>query len=126
MHHIAKDVVSLITTPSQKDRFPNGPHILKLRASTQLETRPIVLNLCVAVVVTKRNGFSSMLTFQKKKTNQHRTLYLDPQRTGFINVKFCYLSTGDALSFTTSHYRRYTGGNLQLQKPLTPILLENM
>ena len=35
----------------------------------------------MAVVVTKRKRFSSVLTFSKKKTNRHRTLYLDPQRT---------------------------------------------
>ena len=33
-------------------------------------------------VVTKRKGFSSVLIISKKKTNQHRTLHLDPQRLG--------------------------------------------
>ena len=37
----------------------------------------------VAGVVTKKR-FSSVLTLSKKKTNQHRTLYLDPQRSGFM------------------------------------------
>ena len=36
----------------------------------------------MAVVVTKRKGFSSVLTFSKN--NQHRTLHLDPQQAGFI------------------------------------------
>ena len=38
----------------------------------------------VAGVVTKRKGFSSVLTLSKKKTNQHRTLHIYPQRAGFM------------------------------------------
>ena len=38
----------------------------------------------VAGVVRKRKGFFSMLTLSKKKTNQHRTLHLAPQRSGFM------------------------------------------
>ena len=37
-----------------------------------------------AGVVTKKKGFSSVLTLSKKKTNQHQTLHLDPQRAGFM------------------------------------------
>ena len=36
----------------------------------------------MAGVVTKRKGFTSVLNLSKKKTNQHRTLHLDPQRLG--------------------------------------------
>ena len=36
----------------------------------------------MAGVVTKRQGFSSVLIVSKKKTNQHRTLHLDPRRLG--------------------------------------------
>ena len=38
LNRIIKEVVSLITTSSQKDRLPNGPHISKLRASTHLNS----------------------------------------------------------------------------------------
>ena len=38
----------------------------------------------MADVVTKRKGFSAVLTLSKKKTNQHRSLHLDPQQSGFI------------------------------------------
>ena len=40
---------------------------------------------CMAGVVTKKKGFSSVLILSKKKTtNQHRSLHLDPhvQRLG--------------------------------------------
>ena len=36
----------------------------------------------MAGVVTKRKGFFSVLILSKKKTNQHRTLHLDPQQLG--------------------------------------------
>ena len=36
MYNIVNDVATLITTSSQKDRFPDGPHIKKPRASSQL------------------------------------------------------------------------------------------
>ena len=36
----------------------------------------------VAGAVTKRNGFSTVLILSKKKTDQHWTLHLDPQRLG--------------------------------------------
>ena len=36
----------------------------------------------MAGLVTKKKGFSSVLILSKKKTNQHRTLHLDPQRLG--------------------------------------------
>ena len=38
----------------------------------------------MAGVVTKRKGFSSVLILLRKKTNQHRTLHLDPQLAGFM------------------------------------------
>ena len=40
----------------------------------------------VAGVVTKRKGFSSVFILSKKKTNQHRTLHLDPQRVVEPNI----------------------------------------
>ena len=109
MYHILKDVASLITMSSenhsltalsqqvshfQTRRF-NTSKLDQLTCFTSLRDivniakidRYSIHGMFVAGVVTKRNGFSSVLTLSKKKTNQHRTLHLEPQRADFI-VKY--------------------------------------
>ena len=88
MYQIVKHVASLNTTSSQKDRFPKlGPltccksllnivNIAKIHSQYSRDVR----GCCSA----KKEGIFPSVDLFKEKTNQHRTLHLDPQQAGFI------------------------------------------
>ena len=102
MYHIVTDVANLITMSSENHSLAT----ISLRIS-HLQTRSLyraklsrltcfkslldIVNIAkiqnihgmfVVGVVTKRKRFSSVSIISKKKTNQHRTLHLEPQRLG--------------------------------------------
>ena len=96
MYHIVKDVASLKTTSSQKDRFPKGLHISKLRASPIDHFKSLRDIVNIAKIhrqylrdargcrSDKKKGIFLSVDLFKEKTNQHRTLHLAPQQAGFI------------------------------------------
>ena len=107
MYHIVKDVASSIKMSSENHRltalskqvshFQTGRgNTFKLSQLTCFTSLRDIVNIAkytgnihgmlVAGVVTKRKGFFSVLILSKKKTNQYRTLHLDPQLAGFMAI----------------------------------------